>query len=581
MKHTSVKAATWHTGSQIENDAANPLEQSITRVSDADIASPEVVNGNTFTASLVAGFMPHYSYHPLPDGSIRLLRLLPDRDKDAPLRCNIVSYPLLESGSGDHSYDALSYVWGTTSKDFVIFIEDFQLAITRNLATALLNLRDPFIERFIWVDAICIHQDDVKERNHQVQSMAMIYAQAARVLVWLGEQQNDSEIALQAIHQAADEQFGDIGPTFQDAIRMLLKRPWFKRIWVLQEVAAAQNVLVMCGSSTIDGAAFCSGLNALGRHIEALSDIVSLVRPASYLIRHTVFKPKVLSRESDTFSLRIRPLGELIDMYHTHEASDRRDKVYALLGMASVHSSSDRLSPDYEIEWGVLFRRLVQLLLSKNADITTWNNKDIAVIRAQGFVVGKVLAAVSEKNRVDRQIVDVSAKFSSGSSDKTPRLHASWVVQSLAIPIRKNDLICVIRGASRPIIIRTYQDYCAVISVALTPLSTFTDHTDSSYQDLVEAKGLPKRDFLLVWDWNSSRTSLGEEDEFHTLAKRQLGKRARGHKATRRENVRLLWEDAGAFKEQPKEGQDTESELRGQLNVYVEKFRQVCLVYDS
>ncbi|KXX73823.1 Heterokaryon incompatibility protein 6, OR allele, partial [Madurella mycetomatis] len=166
--------------------------------------------------------------------------------------------------------------------------------------------------------------------------MATIYAKASRVLVRLGEEDSQSALALETIHRAADELYAidnldeEVGLR-NASIMALIERPWFKRVWVLQEVAAAQHVLVVCGHTEVDGYAFCAGLNSLKMIYKGRADLAGLIRSTTYLIRRIVFRPKYHIGQPGAFSLRIRSLGELVDMYHTREASDPRDKVYALL----------------------------------------------------------------------------------------------------------------------------------------------------------------------------------------------------------------------------------------------------------
>jgi hypothetical protein len=97
----------------------------------------------------------------------------------------------------------------------------------------------------------------------------------------------------------------------------------------------------MCGLTEIEGHAFCSGLQSLELSYEACLDLQNLVRSVTYLIRGAIFRPKYAHAPSPpgVFTLGIRPLGELIDMYHTHKATDLRDKIYALLGMSSDNPS--------------------------------------------------------------------------------------------------------------------------------------------------------------------------------------------------------------------------------------------------
>lgn len=181
----------------------------------------------------------------LPD-SIRLLRLLPHQDNTAPIQCELFHYSLQKSGKRRHPYDALSYVWGGSDKPRSIFIRkhnstranDFtsghDLPITENLYEALLRFRDCSIEQIMWIDAVCINQDNEREKEQQIQFMARIYAQANRVVVWLGETQEDSDQALQAIRIAGGTnlKISSTDETIQQAIVALLQRPWFRRIWV-------------------------------------------------------------------------------------------------------------------------------------------------------------------------------------------------------------------------------------------------------------------------------------------------------------------------------------------------------------
>lgn len=178
-----------------------------------------------------------YSYSHLPEGYIRLLRLLPHRDKTAPIHCDIFCYPLLElAGSTPHLYSALSYVWGCPEKTQYISIGSRNLSITANLHAALSRLRDNFLERILWVDAICIDQGNLRERGIQVQSMAMIYNMASCVVVWLGESESNSDRAIEEINKAAAGKHIEDNQTVHQAVFQLLQREWFKRIWVRDEL---------------------------------------------------------------------------------------------------------------------------------------------------------------------------------------------------------------------------------------------------------------------------------------------------------------------------------------------------------
>ena len=153
--------------------------------------------------------MPHpiYKQFPLPSGStasIRLLRIQPNPDETADVECQLVLYPGLGLFSTRaHLYEALSYVWGSASNPQSIRIDGHHFPVTANLHAALLCLRDAYLERLIWVDAICINQGDDAEKATQVQLMARIYAQARNVIVWLGPATPETSRALEVVQTFA------------------------------------------------------------------------------------------------------------------------------------------------------------------------------------------------------------------------------------------------------------------------------------------------------------------------------------------------------------------------------------------
>jgi hypothetical protein len=175
-----------------------------------------------------------YSSLSLGPDSIRLLRLMPHEDETAPIQCQLFDYSLQESDKRTHLYEALSYVWGSSDKPRFISVDDHDLPVTVSLHAALSRLRNRYIERVIWADAVCINQTDLQERSCQVQLMAKIYSKASRIVVWLGEMADDSDRALEEILVAADKQSTNRSNngTIQQAILTLLQRPWFRRIWV-------------------------------------------------------------------------------------------------------------------------------------------------------------------------------------------------------------------------------------------------------------------------------------------------------------------------------------------------------------
>ena len=180
--------------------------------------------------------MSQYCYSPLSPGAnnIRLLRLMPPTNECTKLQCKLFEYSLQDLGKRTHLYEALSYTWDGEKKPCSITIEEENLKVTTNLYAALLRLRHSSLERIIWIDAICINQENPEEQGQQVQLMAMIYSKAHRVLVWLGETADDIEGALEDIQHAANQESTEHlnKKMNKKAILNLLQRGWFQRIWV-------------------------------------------------------------------------------------------------------------------------------------------------------------------------------------------------------------------------------------------------------------------------------------------------------------------------------------------------------------
>lgn len=185
----------------------------------------------------------------------RLLKLLPSKGFKDVIRCTIVHSYLQEK----LEYEALSYVWGDPKITARIFIEGQPLDVTTNLEVALRYIRHNYHERVLWIDAICINQRDIAEKNHQVMQMRAIYLGAKQVLVWLGEE-GTAKRALKlctdwkiygdaAIRDFNNFKFGDLARISDDdflACHDIFRgRAWWQRIWVVQEVYH-NNPAVVC-----------------------------------------------------------------------------------------------------------------------------------------------------------------------------------------------------------------------------------------------------------------------------------------------------------------------------------------------
>lgn len=167
-----------------------------------------------------------------------MIRLLPQREHNTPIKRELFDYSLSETSGEKHIYEALSYVWGNVLKSQSITLNGCAFSVTENLNAALWNLRDRQPEQVLWVDAICINQEDKNEKEKQIPLMRTIYAQAGRVIVWLGPSLDHGDEALQNIRLLARTGTRGERPTPRclameyDRCVMGLRRDWFRRMWV-------------------------------------------------------------------------------------------------------------------------------------------------------------------------------------------------------------------------------------------------------------------------------------------------------------------------------------------------------------
>lgn len=232
-----------------------------------------------------------YESCPLKSGDIRILTVRPGVNSD-PIECTLTSRSLETQLSPYHEtlpYEALSYHWGSGDCSCKIKIknEDFQtdFKVKPDLLEALLQLRLPRGARRLWIDAICINQDDMEEKNVQVSLMAEIYSGATHVCVWLGKATSDSNLALNLIRRIINPDH--FGPFVTDrlvadrstllewaALSSLMKRAWFNRRWVVQEIALAPRATLYCGNDHIDLSDFADAVS-LFEAVESESHTIS------------------------------------------------------------------------------------------------------------------------------------------------------------------------------------------------------------------------------------------------------------------------------------------------------------------
>jgi len=303
-------------------------------------------------------------YKPLSHSNdeIRLLFVLPSATYSEPFRCEIKTFCLADAPR----FMALSYEWGPeedTSKN-IITIGCHHMHIRSNLRNALLRFRAMLNEErdyLLWVDAICINQDDLVERGHQVGMMTRIYQQGY-VMAWLGLEEEGVQLGFELLGQCDDfvvgrgrtrEEIGDwikqrlFDPEFEThwvSLTQIYQMSYWTRMWIIQELVCGRNALLACGA-----------LRAQFGNIAMLSQYLIDYMPQSrtsegfrwpLAVRKLIDRSRMVGVLADHFWRWKEPeQNEDIDgllynltMYRDRCCTDSRDRVYSLLGVTLQYS---------------------------------------------------------------------------------------------------------------------------------------------------------------------------------------------------------------------------------------------------
>lgn len=191
-----------------------------------------------------------FYYDPLSaPASLRLLEILPQRSNG---RIQVRLWETTEAVA----YRCLSYMWGDQAARFPILVNGRQMSIGHGLYTFLEVAQDRFSKESLWIDAVCINQDDNKEKSSQVQRMGKIFSNAIEVLVWLGNSQTIAELfswtnrPLTAVEKTVDLLHIERVPKhIREAAHELSQHPYWSRAWITQEIVLSQALRFLCDFS--------------------------------------------------------------------------------------------------------------------------------------------------------------------------------------------------------------------------------------------------------------------------------------------------------------------------------------------
>ena len=372
-------------------------------------------------------------------------------------------------------YTALSYHWGSPKAgDEITFSEGQTLPLSRNLYLALESLKREPESRFsfLWIDQVCINQSKLSEMSQQVGIMGGIYSGASEVIVWLGAESEIANIpqlcwAVECLQQYKDGKKPTVAeiymllveeaekkskePSHEEylcpdsfatngfiGLLSLWSRPWFKRLWVRQEVVLNEkkNVMFRCGNNNIP--------------LRKLAKACRIQLAAAYEFRSAGAHVKIsnLDRETDASFSDISRAKELFDMvdFGTQslldvirftfdlETSKKRDRLYATYHLSSAATNKD-FQPNYRKPMKLLWRKLAEYLFSQ--DRFDW--KKSPKNRSESADDGRIDRDQVDDDLMDDAQCDQSEHHSDGypSDDSRSGLHRIHGVQKREIRKRK------------------------------------------------------------------------------------------------------------------------------------------------
>ena len=305
-----------------------------------------------------------YTSLPPSQPHIRVLILSPGTP-DTPLTCSTTAIPLC---SPPHSfYEALSYVWGSPlDPEHITFNGQEGFPVTKNLFIALKYLRSTERERVLWVDALCINQQDVAERNEQVRLMGDVYKNASEVLIWLGEHEGEQEEK-----KHAENAWGMLGRVekisseakIEEVVTVtkeeemvlfafffeLMEKTWFKRLWTVQElVLATADPWVGLEWKWVRWSMLWKVWDYVWTRRTEEMPGMSMQGADGALLRPTNIKLGLLNnlRERVT-ATGGEDLKDILNETHTSQVTEPRDRIFALCGMLSPQDRRD-ITIDYQ-----------------------------------------------------------------------------------------------------------------------------------------------------------------------------------------------------------------------------------------
>lgn len=286
---------------------------------------------------------------------IRLLYLLPGQPGSV-IKADLKAVKI----SASPPYECISYMWGAPGTAEHIDVNDISTPLRRNLWTFLQKLRSPVSTRIVWVDALCISQNDPVEKMQQVQMIGRIFQGATRVLAWVSEDENNDSFKI--FDHARRYSYGwaetqhlerqglklDV-MDLKDQLLRFSQREYWSRTWIVQEIVLARLGTLHCGNDHCDLDTFLILVYSLARTEDGNR------RLSPHLRRLAMERSRGLSKsiDPDRFHHDATPerrLDFLLRNFADTKCFLARDRVFALLSIEEKTPEDKEIVPDYTID---------------------------------------------------------------------------------------------------------------------------------------------------------------------------------------------------------------------------------------
>ncbi|KAI1377774.1 HET-domain-containing protein [Hypoxylon crocopeplum] len=352
---------------------------------------------------------PAYPYRPLGETEVRLLRIVPGTGT---VECLLHQMPLAEV----KFFYALSYVWGDTSHMQTIMLEGQPFLVTRNLYQVLHQFRQRpydlgYPKDYFWVDAICINQDDLDERSCQIPRMMDIY-HAGHVVIWLGHVKESpadgpskkslrkarssrsrisTDEAIRIFFKKTEsmwsdwepvddddnviikEEFGDSYDAIIQIAANILQRPWFQRVWTIQEACLDAYPNIYVGRHSVHLAKLIDIWKILALEHRFLLLCSGSARMVALNRLDRLYRSSLFDWDDNPSKLEMAEvLAVLLRTTGKKSSTDPRDQLYGLLGLVKHLKEGElpeELAPDYRLSYEYVYWNYATFLFQSVGDL--------------------------------------------------------------------------------------------------------------------------------------------------------------------------------------------------------------------